>query len=192
MVDYKTFKKEYLNEWVDKSQAARKAAEELANKEVKPSLRDKYLPVGRPDHIFQLCGKSIEFKTINEVNQGGVSSKNFPWNLAMERFEEPDEDGWRLPTKEELSGLIEHYPYLYDSDFKEAVFDERLELPDEGWIYYGGNTPFPTNGGSYWTSTICTSKANSAYMLSFRPGVVHLMDYSTKVEASVRLVREVK
>ena len=41
MESYRDFKKRFVNEWVDQSQAARKAAEELAMKDT-TSLRDKY------------------------------------------------------------------------------------------------------------------------------------------------------
>ena len=145
MIDYKTFKKEYLTEWVDRSQAARKAAEELANKEVKPSLRDTYvLPTAdNPDLVFTLNGYKVEFKPECEQKRNG--SFMFTWDEAMKRFGEPNRKGWRLPTLDEYVSLVDDYDYRFDKKKCIGVFDGRL-------IFKGLNKSGVPDYGSYWTS----------------------------------------
>jgi len=185
MIDYKTFKKGYLTEWVDRSQAARKAAEELAMKEVKPSLRDKY---NTQNVIMTLDGKQVEFKAENEKNPKDPTYNHFTYEEAMERFGEPDEDGWRLPTKEELETLKNDYPY----DFKDeqGVFDWRLYLPAMGHRNCSGNVLNVGSFGWYWSST--PKDSGEAWYLCFYSDRVRMYSDLQCLGFSVRLVREVK
>ena len=181
MVDYKTFKKEYLTEWVDKSQAARKAAEELANKEVSTSLRDKY------KFIFDLAGHAVEFKTENETNSDG--SPYFTGKEATERFKKPDADGWRLPTKEELKDLRCNFPCTFNKDSGSVIFNGSLILHAEGFRTDNEILSVGTYG-SYWSST----PAGYGYTSTLVFDVSGLIDAAisiNKIGRSVRLVRDV-
>ena len=187
MQSYKDFKKEYLNEWVDRSQVARKAAEELAMKEVKPSLRDRYKP---QNVIMTLDGKQVEFKGENEKNPNDLEYNFFTYDEAIKLFEKPDlKDGWRLPTKEELEALCE-YPYEFDEVSKQGIFDRRLYLPAMGLRGCSGNVIFVGSEGYYWSSTPNGSDtACDFYIHSYRAGV----SYGNRNDGqSVRLVRDVK
>jgi len=188
MVDYKTFKKEYLNEWVDRSLAARKAAEELAMKDG-ASLRDIYKPEGL---IFDLGGKKIEFKAENEIcpyDDNGL----FTWYAAHLKFREPDKDGWRLPTESEMSALKNNAPYKFvqDKDMPYLLMDGRLRLPAEGFEdSKGGNALFfKGETGDYWTST----PLGGMYAIEFKftEKYVKIDVSSVNTACSVRLVREV-
>ena len=183
MLSYKEFKKGYLNEWVDRSQAARKAAEELAKKEVKPSLRDTYvLPTAdNSDLVFTLDGHKVEFKAENEENS------NTPYNIftydeAIERFGEPDlKDGWRLPTKEELEALIDDYPCEFKDEF--CIFDKRLFMSASDDVGLGSY-------GYYWSAT--PDGPECAWDLLLRSDNVWLSNNFRHVKHLVRLVRDVK
>jgi len=185
MVDYKTFKKEYLTEWVDRSQAARKAAEELAKKEVRPSLRDKYKP---QNVIMTLNGKQVEFKGENEKNPNDPEYNLFTYEEAMERFGKPDEDGWRLPTYEELEALC-HYPFEFDEDSKQGVIDKRLSLPAAGFRTCDGEMCRTGSHGYYWSSTP-TGSDGAYYLGVYLEGAVVIIDYRCYGH-TVRLVRDV-
>ena len=190
MIDYKTFKKGYLTEWVDRSQAARKAAEELANKEVKTSLRDKYTyEVQNPDLVFTLDGHKVEFKSENEVKSDGDSY--FTYDEAMKCFGEPDlKDGWRLPTKEEYQALIDGYPYIFDKNSRQGIFGKHLYLPAMGYRDSGGCLRNSKSNGYYWSST--PDKSDSAWFLFFYSVETYTYVYYRYFGQSVRLVRDVK
>jgi len=191
MQSYKDFKKEYLTEWVDRSQAARKAAEELANKDT-TSLRDKY---GDKRFILDLGDRKIEFKDINETNDEGLPY--FPWNEAMRLFGEPDEDGWRLPTSDELKFLSET-PSVYRDDAR--VFKGILYLPFDGQVVNGTvrkHDGYYGDYGIYWTSSTSASHKECADTLFVSPGRKKLTKagighYNKVSRLSVRLVRDVK
>jgi hypothetical protein len=187
MVDYKTFKKGYLNEWVDQSQAARKAAEELAMKEVKPSLQDKYAYKDiNQDLIFILNGHKVEFKAENEKKADG--DIYFTWYEAIERFGEPDfKNGWRLPTKEEFGALCK-YPHEFKDE--QGVFDNRLYLPLAGYCGCNGNVFSVGFRGFYWSSTL--EDSDCAWYLYFYSGGVDMSSGYQCNEHSVRLVRDIK
>ena len=190
MVDYKTFKKEYLNEWVDRSQAARKAAEELANKGVVISLRE------RTTRIFDLAGHKVEFKAENETSTGNIFSGLITGREAIERFGKPDENGWRLPTREEIISLRDNVPYLFDKDIKSGVFGSDLILPADGFCQSGlqGGTRY-RNGivGSYWTSTYDgDNKDDYAWFMEVKATGVGVTVCSLDLSMSVRLLRDVK
>jgi len=184
MIDYKTFKKGYLHEWVDQSQAARKAAEELAKKEVKPSLRDKYKP---QNVIMTLDGKQVEFKGENEMKSDG--DIYFTYDEAKGLFGKPDKDGWRLPTKEELKALLDDYPYeIKDGHY---IFDNRLYLPAAGDRYYDGEVYGVGFYGIYWSSTPYNS--DRAWYASLFRDKVKMNNISARRSGhSVRLVRDMK
>jgi len=184
MVDYKTFKKGYLTEWVDRSQAARKAAEELAKKELGPSLRDKYRI------IMTLNGKQVEFKSENEEKRDG--DIYFTYDEAMERFGKPDEYGWRLPTKEELETLKNDYSYEFDKVSGQGVFDNHLALPATGFCYCGGDVANVGFSGRYWSSTPNPKIPDNAWYLYFYSGGVVVYFTFRSHSQSVRLVRDVK
>ena len=182
MTDYKTFKKEYLNEWVDRSQAARKAAEELAMKDVKTSLRDKYKPEGL---VFDLDGHKVEFKAENEKNLKDSEYNFFTWDEAIAC----QKDGWRLLTKEELEALC-NYPYEFDDNSKQGVFDKRLYLPAAGLCGRNGNVDYVGSDGWYWSSTPCG--LGNAWYFSFDLDRVRMYSDLRRFGFSVRLVRDVK
>ena len=183
MIDYKTFKKGYLNEWVDRSQAARKAAEELAKKDT-TSLRDKYRI------ILTLNGKQVEFKGENEKNPDDPKYNFFTYNEAVERFGQPDKDGWRLPTYEELEALIDSYPYKFDKEGKQGIFDNRLYLPAAGYRYCNGNVYDVGFDSFYWSST--PEGSDYAWYLFFYSDSVHIYSDHRCCGQSVHLVRDVK
>jgi len=185
MVDYKTFKKEYLNEWVDRSQAARKAAEELAMKEVKPSLRDRYKP---QNVIMTLNGKRVEFKGENEKKPNG--DIYFTYEEAKECFGEPNKDGWRLPTYEELEALIDSYPYDFDEDNEQGIFDKRLFLLAAGYRHCYGNVNRVGFAGIYWSST--SEGSDNAWYFYFGSDGVYTNNFNRCFGLSVCLVRDVK
>ena len=183
MLSYQDFKKGYLTEWVDRSQAARKAAEELANKEVGPSLRDRYK---RDGIVFFLNGHNVEFKSENERRKDGTCF--FTWNEAMKRFGEPDADGWRLPTMEELDELCE-IPYDFDIQKGLGVFDKSLSLPAMGYLNeYNAILQIGTHG-RYWTST---SELRYAITFEFSKDCCLTCGVTKKNRETVRLVRDVK
>ena len=191
MIDYKTFKKGYLNEWADRSQAARKATEELANKEVKTSLRDKYTyEVQNPDLVFTLDGHKVEFKGENEINPKDTEYNLFTYEEAIKLFEKPDlKDGWRLPTDEELEALCK-YPYKFDEDNEQGVFDNRLYLPAAGNRYCDGGVDNVGSFGNYLSST--PNGPDEVLHLCFESGRVYILSLYRCYGFSVRLVREVK
>ena len=192
MLSYKDFKKEYLNEWVDRSQAARKAAEELAMKEVRPSLRDTYvLPMAdNPDLVFTLDGHKVEFKGENEKNPNTLYNV-FTYDEVIERFGEPDlKDGWRLPTKEELEALRDNFTYVSDKVSKQGVFDNRLYLPLAGYCGCNGNVFSVGFRGFYWSSTL--EDSDCAWYLYFYSGGADMSSGYQCNEHSVRLVRDIK
>ena len=189
MVDYKTFKKGYLNEWVDRSQAARKAAEELANKEVGPSLRDLHKNEINQDLVFVLAGHKVEFKDENEKKADG--DIYFTYEEAVERFGKPDEYGWRLPTKEELEALIGKYPFEFNKGGKQGVFDNCLSLPAAGYRGCDGDVDYVGSGGYIWSSTFDGSD-EAWILLFFNLGEVYMLNYFRCNGFSVRLVRDVK
>jgi len=177
MIDYKTFKKGCLTEWVDQSQAARKAAEELAMKEVKPSLRDIY----KPELIFQLDKGRVEFKAENEKKpDGGLF---FTWDEAMDIYGRPDIDGWRLPTRRELQ-VLSWEPY------DGGVFDGRLAFPIAGIDSHGRLSESGCTG-YYWTSSVSPQDPEGAYVLQIDSKTQVRRLYKT-YGCSVRLVRDVK
>ena len=189
MIDYKTFKKGYLNEWVDKSQAARKAAEELAKKEVRPSLRNLHKNDANEELVFVLNGHKMEFKAENEKNPKDPKHNFFTYEEAMERFGEPDEDGWRLPTKKELEALCK-YPYEFDKDSKQGIFDRRLYLPAAGLRHCNGDVHHVGSYSYYWSST--PKGSEEAWYLFFDSGEVYMDSYSRCFGRPVRLVRDAK
>jgi len=184
MIDYKTFKKEFLNEWVNRSQAARKAAEELAMKD-STTLSDRYKEEGL---VFFLDGHKVEFKAENEENPNTLYNI-FSYDEAIERFGKPDEDGWRLPTKEELEALC-NYPYKFDTINGRVVFDRRLSLPAAGRRNRDGYVDCVSAHGFYWSST--PSGWYNAWELYFNSGEMSVYRSSQQESKSVRLVRDVK
>ena len=188
MIDTTTIKKYYLRYWVDQSQAARKAAEELAMKEVRPSLRDLHKNDINQDLVFTLDGYRVEFKGENEENPKDPEYNFFTYEEAIERFGEPDEDGWRLPTKEEFKALIGSGPY----DFKDGqgVFDNRLCLPAMGYRTQNNYSRKQGEWGCYLTTT--PYGINSIWELYFDSKGAILTFYDKKEANSIRLVREVK
>ena len=181
MQSYKEFKKGYLNEWVEKSQAARKAAEELAMKD-STSLSDRYKEEGL---IFTLGGHKVELKGENEKNSDG--DIYFTWDEAIKRFGEADKDGWRLPTKEELNDLC-NYPYKFKD--KQGVLDNRLSLPAAGFRTCDGNVYCVGSEGNYWSST--SGGSHLAWDLNFNSDGVYMYGLARCDGQSVRLVRDVK
>ena len=191
MIDYKTFKKGYLNEWVDKSQAARKAAEELAKREVRPSLRDLHKNDFNEELVFTLDGHDVEFKGENEKNPDDPKYNFFTYEEAMERFGKPNKDGWRLPTEEELHVLYYDYPYMFDKVSEQGVFDGRLYLPAMGLRGCSGNVIFVGSEGYYWSSTPEGSD-NAWYLNLDSGGKVYMYSSLWCSGFSVRLVRDIK
>jgi len=186
MLSYKEFKKEYLNEWVDKSQAARKAAEELAMKEVRPSLRDLHKNDFNEELVFFLDGHRVEFKDENEKKTDGDTY--FTYDEAMKCFGEPDlKEGWRLPTEEEFKALC-NCPYEFKDE--QGVFDNRLYLPAAGYRYRGGNVEDMGFSGSYWSST--PKDSDRAWELCFDSDGTNSFSIHRYHKLSVRLVRDVK
>ena len=188
MIDTATIKKHRLRYWVDRSQAARKAAEELAMKEVKPSLRDLHKNDVNEDLVFILGGHKVEFKDENEVKTNG--DIYFTYEEAMERFGEPDEDGWRLPTKEELEALRDNFTYVSDKVSKQGVFDKRLYLPLAGYRDCLGIVYRVGSYGSCWSSTPYDS--DYALYLNFFLGEVNMYSILQCFGLPVRLIRDVK
>ena len=186
MVDYKTFKKEYLNEWVDRSQAARKAAEELANKEVRAPLQDKYASMIK-GLVFELDGKMLEFKDRNEENLAQGRGGLFTWDEAMKRFGKPDEDGWRLPTKEELYDLADKNSFKFKDS--KGVFDNRLVLPACGYHTISQQVMYVGDFADYWSST--PEDDTTAWYLRIDQGGVTISYTHVREGLSVRLVREI-
>ena len=184
MLSYKEFKKEYLNEWVDRSQAARKAAEELANKEVKTSLRNLY----KDTLIFILDEHKVEFKGENEKKRDG--DIYFTYDEAKKSFGKPNRDGWRLPTEKEFEALRDNYSYKFDKEGKQGIFDNRLYLPAAGYrTCYGGVHDVGSDEG-YWSST--PRGSHKARFLNFDSGRVYISSLNRCFGFSVRLVRDVK
>jgi len=191
MLSYKEFKKGYLTEWVDRSQAARKEAEELANKDT-TSLRDKYAYKDiNQDLVFTLAGHKVEFKGENEENPKDKKYNFFTWDEAIERFGEPDKDGWRLLTKEEYEDLLS-YPKGYDDNGSCYMIDGRLSLPSAGVRNVHGIVEGVGWMGYYWTSSSYTDVVRAAWLVSFiRSEGISLENYPVTEGCSVRLVREV-
>ena len=186
MIDYETFKKEHLTEWVDRSQAARKAAEELANKDA-TSLRDRYK---LPDDVLLLNGKRVEVKRENEKKSDG--DIYFTWDEAVERFGEPDSDGWRLPTKEELDSLC-NYSYSFDKEAEQGIIDGRIFLPAACCRNLQGIVVNPSSPqGSYWSST--SYDKDPTYAMGFCFALVARTTVGLKKSfgRSVRLVRDAR
>jgi len=184
MIDYKTFKKGFLHEWVDKSQAARKAAEELAMKEVRPSLRDLHKNDFNEELVFFLDGHRVEFKDENEKKTDGDTY--FTYDEAMKCFGEPDlKEGWRLPTEEEFKALC-NCPYEFKDE--QGVFDNRLYLPAAGYRYRGGNVEDMGFSGSYWSST--PKDSDRAWDFGVFSGGVDMSSDYWCYGLSVRLVRD--
>jgi len=177
MIDTLAIKKYYLRYWVDRSQAARKAAEELANKEVALSLNDRYKEEGL---VFTLDGHKVEFK--GEYNL-------FTYDEAMECFGKPDEGGWRLPTKKEL-GTLCNYSYKFDDNSSQGIFDYRLYLPVAGYRYCDGDVGDVGSYGCYWSST--PDGLGSAWYLNLDSDQVDMYSVYRCNGQSVRLVRDVK
>ena len=181
MIDYKTFKKEFLNEWVNRSQAARKAAEELAMKDG-TSLRDKYR------FIMTLNGKQLEFKDENEKKPDDPKYNLFTYDEAMERFANPDKDGWRLPSMEELE-LLSTLPYNAESGI--GVFNDKFGLPLMGsrGLAEPHFVAFYQERGRYWSST--PVDIDRAWHLYLNKEKTYMLEKDKKYECSVRLVRDV-
>ena len=133
MIDTTTIKRYYLRNWVDRSQAARKAAEELAKKEVRPSLRDLHKNDINEELVFVLAGHKVEFKDENEKKPDGDVYLTYDEALKCQK------DGWRLPTEEELRALC-CISYRLDPRIGYAVFDKRLVLPVYGYRGNSGRT----------------------------------------------------
>ena len=184
MIDYKTFKKEYLNEWVDKSQAARKAAEELASKETRSSLRDIYKP---QNVTLTLNDKLIEFRGEYEKKANG--DIYFTWGEAMKYFGEPDKDGWRLPTSDELQALKKDFSYEFDKDGEQGIFGSLLRLPAMGYRTESHGVTNEGNFGSYWTST--PIQQNNAWALDFYSEKANMLNCPRTDGLCVCLVRDV-
>ena len=180
MIDYKTFKKGYLNEWVDQSQAARRAAEELAKKDT-TSLRDKYKP---QNVIMTLSGKRVEFKGENEKKADGDIYFTYDEALKCQK------EGWRLPTLEEFVALRDNYSYKYDKDSEQGIFDRRLYLPAMGYCYNDGDVYRVGSDGNYWSSI--SSVSNKAWYLGFYSREVFVSDRLRHIRLSVRLIRDIK
>ena len=184
MLSYKDFKKGYLNEWVDRSQAARRAAEELAMKDT-TTLSDRYKEEGL---VFFLDGHRVEFKGENEKNPKDKKYNFFTYDEAIERFGEPDlKDGWRLPTKEEFEALCK-YPYKLKN--KQDVIDNRLSLPAAGYRSCYGNLNYVGSDGFYWSYT--PNVLEEAWYFCFYSDEVGMGSGSRCDGHSVRLVRDVK
>jgi len=183
MLSYKDFKKEYLNEWVDRSQAARKAAEEFAMKDT-ASLRDKYAC------IFDLAGHTVEFKGENEMNPNNPIHNFFTYEEAKNLFGKPDEYGWRLPTLNELKALKSNYLYKFDKENKQGVFDNHLYLPAAGFRNCDGGVDDIGSDGCYWSST--PYGPDRVWYLYFFSNDVYISTYFRCCGFSVRLVRDVK
>ena len=181
MLDYKTFKKGYLTEWVDRSQAARKAAEELANKEVKTSLRNKQF---HHNVKMELKHSILEFKGDNEVNGAGTDRDFFTWEEASRLFKKPDADGWRLPRVRELQSLA---ALRFDLVNETIYFPEiELVLPALGGRNQSGSFMDGGYGAYLWTSTPYVA-------LAFGEMHLHTInEYSVDFGCTVRLVRDVK
>ena len=185
MVDYKTFKKEYLNEWVDQSQAARKAAEELAMRDT-TSLRDKYKP---QNVIMTLNGKQVEFKAENEKNPNDTKYNLFTYYEAKKLFEAPDDQGWRLPTYKELFALCK-LSYEFDTANDVGIFDNKLQLPAAGLCDSGLEVYDVGRSGNYW---VLTPDDWDVLNLRFTSHGAVIDDNSFRsARFSVRLVRDVK
>jgi len=186
MQSYKDFKKGFLNEWVDRSQAARKAAEELAMKDI-TTLSDRYKEEGL---VFTLDGHKVEFKAENEKNPNDPEYNLFTYEEALKRFGEPDKDGWRLPTKEELEALINDYPYEFDKESNQGVFDNRLSLPAAGRRNCNASLYSVGSNGFYWSSTF--KDLEYAWCLFFYSSGLVMDDGYRCGCRSVRLIRDVK
>ena len=182
MIDITTIKKYYLRYWVDRSQAARKAAEELAMKDT-ASLRDKYRI------ILTLDGKQVEFKGENENNPDDPEYNFFTYEEAIKRFDKPNKDGWRLPTKKELEALCK-YPYVFDKNSEQVVIYNRLYLPMAGYRHCDGYEVSVGFAGIYWSST--PEGSEKAWYLCFYSDSVHIYSDHRCFGFSVRLVRDVK
>ena len=191
MIDTTTIKKYHLRYWADQSQAARKAAEELAKKEVKPSLSDRYKEEGL---VFTLNGHKVEFKAKNEKNPNDPEYNFFTYDEAMERFSKPNKDGWRLPTKEEFETLVDNYFFEFNKNNKQGIFDKRLSLPAAGYRHCNGNVNNLGSRGGYWSST----PGSSDYVWEFCFGSIfgdsfmYVCGNNRYYGQSVRLVRDVK
>ena len=186
MIDVITIKRHYIRYWVDCSQAARKAAEELAKKDT-ASLRDKYKP---QNVIMTLNGKRVEFKGENEKKHDG--DIYFTYDEVKKCFGEPDSDGWRLPTKEELGALCK-CPYKFEEDYGQCIFDNRLYLLAAGVRYCDGRVMYVGLWGEYWSST--SKGSDYVWLLYFDSDVVGMYDRDDQRQRygfSVRLVRDVK
>ena len=183
MLDYKTFKKGYLTEWVDRSQAARKAAEELAKKEVKPSLRDKYA------YVFDLDGHKVEFKPENEINSKEGTAGLFTQDEALSLFGEPDKDGWRLPTLTELRRLLNYY-YDFDKKARVGIIGNIMVLPQDGVVWSRMKiVTDKRHRGYYWTTDRRDDRAWCMEVAEL--GLLYnLADKNDRM--SVRLIRDVK
>jgi len=105
----------------------------------------------------------------------------------MERFGKPDEDGWRLPIKEEFETLINKYPYGFKDE--QGIFDNRLYLPAAGYRLFNRSMKIVGLGGEYWSST--PNASDRAYVLYFNwCEVCRQYDFRCN-GVPVRLVREV-
>ena len=181
MIDTTAIKRYYLRYWVDRSQAARKAAEELAKKEARPSLRDKY------NAVMTLNGKRVEFKSENEKKADG--DIYFTHEEAMKFFGAPElNDGWRLPTEEEFEALRDNYSYEFKD--KQGVFDNRLYLPLAGYRTSAGNVHFNVGTvGGYWSSELADNE--NAWFLSLSSSGTGYFYCSRDFGFTVRLVRNI-
>jgi len=181
MIDTTAIKRYYLRNWVDRSQAARKAAEELAMKD-STTLSDRYKEEGL---VFTLDRHKVEFKGENEINPKDLEYNFFTYEEAMERFGKPNKEGWRLPTNKELEALC-NYPYKFKD--KQEVLDNRLSLPAAGFRGRDGYVYDVGSDGIYWSST--SKGLEDAWYLSFYSGNVGVYSSLRCNGFSVRLVRD--
>ena len=139
----------------------------------------------KDDLVFVLAGHKVEFKDENEKKADG--DIYFTYEEAVERFDKPDKDGWRLPTREEL-GALWYFPYKYDSENEQGIIDGRLYLPAEGSYHISIVGPaynyFESHKGQYLSS-------DKGKILAFDSEDIGLDSVHHDVEYTVRLVRDV-
>lgn len=141
--------------------------------------------------ILRIGNKQLEFQTFNRANPKHPQHNFFTYEEALEIFKNPNADGWRLPTKEEMNLLVTDYRFQYYPNNDAHI--GKLVLPVEG--FFGVDNANTQAGylGSYWTSTEVDSDSKVfAWSLRFSfDSYACVTSVFKKVKMSVRLVREV-
>jgi len=149
------------------------------------------------DRFFNVRGKFLELKASNEVNTSGDDEGLFTWDEAMERFGEPDADGWRLPTEDEWDTIANDYSFSKKSGY--GLLGGSVKMPFNGYfVCDDGEVKERGTHGYFWSSATKSDdeapEDERALAQCFTSDyLTYYFQYCKKCDAcSVRLVRDVK